>query len=1012
MKPRYSTARRTQQFTLNRNCPLAAGLSYANLCQFPGANYYHDSVGTAHAVINTNTWTDRSTTYTYGDDGFWYNWNYEPFDLSALAKPGWQLVVPTDPIPWDDMNPVYSWAGYPDPWVWSDKLGRWVMNFPGTMAVPTTPTIRMGIGTGDFSASTWVITAGLSSYHIAWFYGTNSDTRIGMVLNGSFANFNTGNYEIASFGPLTVNTWYHLTAVRKGGILTLFCNGVAGTPVSSTLSVADFPMLITQQATNSSLYSWNGQLGDICLWNRALSVEEIKQLADPTNVLMSGLIRPPRRMLLDNIVPPPIYTGSSTVSCGKATVVSSGTFTAPIYTGTGSSVTKKATVLGDGSFAAPVYSGTGSITTKQATVLGAGSFTAPVYAGTSSPATKKATVLSSGTYAVPIYAGTSSSVTKKATVLSSGTFTAPIYTGTSSILTKKPAVLGSGTFTSPIYSGDGSTVTSHTICEASGEYSPGALPLGPPAPPTIIPARTKRFKAGIRRPTQFTLNRNSPLWNGLQYAGLCQSPGSSCYKDAVNGNDGTVTTCLPYQIHAVYNSGVWLDDDFSGPVASQLLPGWVTDPVLPASATENDFLSVTAYYTGTSDRPNNKWLFDPTLRRYVLDLDGTPILSGARYYAGDFAASAVTGYNIGTGDFSFGLWMQPTIQNSGTLTYVATVSTVVGARIVIRIGPAGNLECNLTTTLPWGTPSYNAWQHVIVTRSSTTCRIYKNGVVGPNTISSLLNAANNVIRVGDMAGLGQQQTFTGQIGDVCVWNRCLSTEEIKQLADPANTLMSGLILPARSAFVSTAVHQAAPPEYDGTGSVSTSKTTVAGTGSYAAPIFAGTGSPAVKKATVLGSGTFTAPVYSGSASTSVRKATANGSGAYTAPSYAGNGSPAVHKVVTLGSGSFLFPVYSGSGHPAAKKATGLGAGSFTTPISTGTGHLATKQVHAAGAGVYGTASYQGSGASAVAKVVATSVGAYVIVTYTGEGIVLTDNPICQGQGGFTHPAGTFYYIST
>lgn len=44
-------------------------------------------------------------------------------------------------------------------------------------------------------------------------------------------------------------------------------------------------------------YSVIGTIEDCCLWNRSLSVGEIVALADPSNVLLSGLILPPRRRL-------------------------------------------------------------------------------------------------------------------------------------------------------------------------------------------------------------------------------------------------------------------------------------------------------------------------------------------------------------------------------------------------------------------------------------------------------------------------------------------------------------------------------------------------------------------------------------------------------------------------------------------------------------------------------------------------------------------------------------------
>lgn len=50
----------------------------------------------------------------------------------------------------------------------------------------------------------------------------------------------------------------------------------------------------------------------------------------------------------------------------------------------------------------------------------------------------------------------------------------------------------------------------------------------------------------VQRPNRFTLNRRSPLANGLVFAGLGQFPGSNLYKDSsLYGNHGTLTGMNP-----------------------------------------------------------------------------------------------------------------------------------------------------------------------------------------------------------------------------------------------------------------------------------------------------------------------------------------------------------------------------------------------------------------------------------------------------------------------------------
>jgi hypothetical protein len=60
---------------------------------------------------------------------------------------------------------------------------------------------------------------------------------------------------------------------------------------------ASTPILFACMYTTRSDQRYKGTAGDILIYNRALSPAEIQQLADPSNVMLSGLILPPRRRL-------------------------------------------------------------------------------------------------------------------------------------------------------------------------------------------------------------------------------------------------------------------------------------------------------------------------------------------------------------------------------------------------------------------------------------------------------------------------------------------------------------------------------------------------------------------------------------------------------------------------------------------------------------------------------------------------------------------------------------------
>jgi len=98
------------------------------------------------------------------------------------------------------------------------------------------------------------------------------------IFDGSSSN--------TAYGPTPVSfqTWSHVTAVFNGNNITVYLNGVAGTPVVKTIGTlfdAGNLAIGRQSAADcASPYSscWKGQIDDVRVYNRALSSDEIKRL--------------------------------------------------------------------------------------------------------------------------------------------------------------------------------------------------------------------------------------------------------------------------------------------------------------------------------------------------------------------------------------------------------------------------------------------------------------------------------------------------------------------------------------------------------------------------------------------------------------------------------------------------------------------------------------------------------------------------------------------------------------
>jgi hypothetical protein len=96
-----------------------------------------------------------------------------------------------------------------------------------------------------------------------------------------------------------LNAWAHYAMTFSPTLgLSIFMNGVlvgsnAVSPPSS-IYANGLPVIIGSRGDLSG-YFMLGKIADPTLHNRALSLPEIQQLADPSNVMLSGLILPPRR---------------------------------------------------------------------------------------------------------------------------------------------------------------------------------------------------------------------------------------------------------------------------------------------------------------------------------------------------------------------------------------------------------------------------------------------------------------------------------------------------------------------------------------------------------------------------------------------------------------------------------------------------------------------------------------------------------------------------------------------
>lgn len=236
-------AQRPDIFTLNASHTLANGLVFAGLGAHAGSTRYHDS----SAYGNTGTLT-----------------NMEPA---------------TD-------------------WVWDRTLNRMVIDCDGT---------------NDYVETSHIAGTVSNVTVCAWVYfnrDTNLETIIGarsgginLRLRGDLAgdplqmSFNGVSDASSDSNPVSVGKWTHIAA-KNDGVKTYFMiNGMAFSNLNqSAFTATTYKTFVgSLNDSGSRTASLSGRISDPLIFARFVSDPEIMMISDPSNVMLSGLILPPRR---------------------------------------------------------------------------------------------------------------------------------------------------------------------------------------------------------------------------------------------------------------------------------------------------------------------------------------------------------------------------------------------------------------------------------------------------------------------------------------------------------------------------------------------------------------------------------------------------------------------------------------------------------------------------------------------------------------------------------------------
>jgi hypothetical protein len=118
---------------------------------------------------------------------------------------------------------------------------------------------------------------------------------------------NVGTKDVDSETELVTDTWYNVTALYSGSDFEIYLNGELDgfTSWSGTILPTTIALTIGQVLPANQGFNFNGVLDDIRIYNYALSVAQIEQLAGGTSAVREFDSQIPNQIFLEQNYPNP-----------------------------------------------------------------------------------------------------------------------------------------------------------------------------------------------------------------------------------------------------------------------------------------------------------------------------------------------------------------------------------------------------------------------------------------------------------------------------------------------------------------------------------------------------------------------------------------------------------------------------------------------------------------------------------------------------------------------------------
>tara|TARA_R110002012_G_scaffold18712_4_gene68406 strand:+ start:543 stop:3548 length:3006 start_codon:yes stop_codon:yes gene_type:complete len=134
--------------------------------------------------------------------------------------------------------------------------------------------------TGDITICAWFKLDDTSNDNYA--HIINKGDKYFIKQNGTastlLVGFNDGSYRTATTGSFTQGKWHHVAMTYDEATITPYLDGVAGTTTSIASTLSAGTSVLTIGAGDASSNFWEGNIANVGIWSRVLSIEEINSV--------------------------------------------------------------------------------------------------------------------------------------------------------------------------------------------------------------------------------------------------------------------------------------------------------------------------------------------------------------------------------------------------------------------------------------------------------------------------------------------------------------------------------------------------------------------------------------------------------------------------------------------------------------------------------------------------------------------------------------------------------------